>query len=372
MHKVILVLTAVANSIALAQVALVQVAQCGPGAFPATACTVSATGSGNLLVVAWSSAFGAVPTISGIADNSNNAYVEAGSARSVDSTNHMVDIWYAKNTNPGANSLTITPNPSGSSGAAVIWEFSGIDTVSPLDQTAVLNSQPATSSPAGAPITTTAPGELVLSLVAPQYWIVSLSGGSGFLSDSILNQSPYTIGAAHLIAPSTGTYAPVWGTGLDTYASSAVSFRAASFSACDLNRDGAVNVVDVQLAVNMALAPANCAAPYGQCNLPFVQAVLTNAIGGSCSLPVLLATPSATNFGTVVLANMSSQTLTLTASGTASTTITQATVSGSGFSISGPTLPVNLTVGQSATFTVSFSPMAADSPPAISCLQARL
>src|ERR1700692_2067508 len=95
-------LTALAASVlmpaaAWGQIAMVHVTSCGSGAFPATTCTIPATGSGNLIVVAWASTWGTTPTVASMSDNAGNTYVEAGNARAVDSTNDMVDFWYAKN-----------------------------------------------------------------------------------------------------------------------------------------------------------------------------------------------------------------------------------------------------------------------------------
>lgn len=61
---------------------------------------------------------------------------------------------------------------------------------------------------------------------------------------------------------------------------------ARSQSACDLNGDGAVNVVDVQLATNMALGLGECTASItgeGVCNIAVVQRVVNAALGGSCA-----------------------------------------------------------------------------------------
>ena len=343
------------SSPASAQISLVQVTTCGPGAFPSTSCTVPATGSGHLIAVGWSSSEGSAPTIASITDNANNVYVEAPNARAVDTTTNMVDIWYAKNSIAGATTLMITPSPSGSNGTAVIWEFSGVDTVSPLDQVSVLNSQPITGSPTGAAVTTTSPVEAVISVVAPQWWMVSLASGNAFTSDLVLN-SPYASGWAHLITSSSGTYAAAWNTGADTYTSTTASFKAAgTYSTCDLNQDGAVNIYDVQVGTDMALNPTNCTAPYGQCNTAFANVVLTNAMGGTCTIPVLNG-PASVGFGNVAIGGTSTQTAIVTGSGNSSTTITQAAASGTGFSVSGPTLPVTLAPNQTASFTVTFNP----------------
>ncbi|MBZ5621848.1 MAG: hypothetical protein LAQ69_24430 [Acidobacteriia bacterium] len=204
-------------------VSLVHVTPCGAGAFPATACTIPATAAGNLIVVGWSSRSGTSPIISSLTDNAGNAYVEAGNARAVAATG-MVDIWYARNSKAGATILTITPNPTGTIGEAVIWEFSHADAVSPLDQTAVLNSQPSTATPSGATVVTAVPGEVVVSVVVPGSTPTGLHAGNPFTNDLLFSGA----GWAHLFTSSVGSYAAQWDATLGSYASSTVSFKAAS------------------------------------------------------------------------------------------------------------------------------------------------
>jgi hypothetical protein len=57
-------------------------------------------------------------------------------------------------------------------------------------------------------------------------------------------------------------------------------------NACDLNNDGTVNVVDVQLSINMALDLLPCTANVvgaGVCNVVVVQRVINTALGGTCT-----------------------------------------------------------------------------------------
>jgi hypothetical protein len=83
---------------------------------------------------------------------------------------------------------------------------------------------------------------------------------------------------------------------------------------------------------------------------------LAIALNGTGTQPQLAATPSSASFGNVVAGTSNSQTITLTNSGSASATISQANVSGAGFSISSLTLPVTIAAGKSATFNVVFAP----------------
>jgi hypothetical protein len=58
-----------------------------------------------------------------------------------------------------------------------------------------------------------------------------------------------------------------------------------SQNACDLNVDGTVNVVDVQLATNMTLGLIPCTAAIngpGVCNIVVVQRVINTALGATC------------------------------------------------------------------------------------------
>ena len=64
-----------------------------------------------------------------------------------------------------------------------------------------------------------------------------------------------------------------------------LSWPGRSQSPCDLNQDGAVNVVDVQWATNMALGLIGCTASLngtGVCNIIVVQRVINAALGGTC------------------------------------------------------------------------------------------
>ncbi len=88
---------------------------------------------------------------------------------------------------------------------------------------------------------------------------------------------------------------------------------------------------------------------------------LTIALSGTGVQPQLAATPSTAGFGSVVTGTSNSQTIKLSNAGSASVTISQATVSGSGFSLTGITVPLTIAAGSSATFNVAFTPSAAGS-----------
>lgn len=272
-----------------AQVAVVHITSCGPITFPG-ACTIPATGAGNLLVVGWQVGSGANTsmTISSIKDNAGNTFAEAGNARSFDTAiGTVVDIWYAGNTLPGATSLTITTSVSISNGGAVIWELSGADLTAPFDASSVLNSQATTSTPSGPALTLAVPNEIVIGLAAVSGNVTSMSQGSPFTNDSGLKSN----GWAHAVFSAPGTYAPQWLTSPSgTYAASTASFKSSSSSGqnpCDLNDDGLVNTLDEQLAVNMSVGLVPCTATLegaGVCDAVVIQRVVDAAMGASCML----------------------------------------------------------------------------------------
>lgn len=279
------------------QISLVRATACGPGGFPIT-CAIPATGSGHLIVVGLqlTKGVGAGTTISSIGDNAGNAYFEAGSARASDnSSGYVSDIWYAKNSAAGATAVTITPSAGVSTAAAVFWEFSGVDTTSPLDQSVALSSQPATTTPTGGSVTTLAGSDAIVSIAVVQSCLTGIVAGNPFTSDSALLCN----GWAHLVTSAAGTYAAQWNQSpTGTYIASTAAFKVASgvsgtFSPCDLNKDGTVNSADVTVAVNLVLsAPPTCTAVIngaGSCNAAVVQRVIAATLPGGTCHPVSLS-----------------------------------------------------------------------------------
>jgi len=99
-------------------------------------------------------------------------------------------------------------------------------------------------------------------------------------------------------------------------------------------------------------------------------AVTTDATNPVVSVPVsaiatvpgaLISNPSNISFGSVQVGSGQTLSAALTNSGGSSVTVSQASVSGSGFAISGLNLPVTLAAGQSAAYSVTFNPLSGGS-----------
>jgi hypothetical protein len=72
--------------------------------------------------------------------------------------------------------------------------------------------------------------------------------------------------------------------------------------------------------------------------------------------PAIDITPSSVNFGNVTAGTTDTQTMRLANTGTADLKITKISASGTGFSVSGLSIPETLPAGKSTTFTASFKP----------------
>jgi Abnormal spindle-like microcephaly-assoc'd, ASPM-SPD-2-Hydin len=77
--------------------------------------------------------------------------------------------------------------------------------------------------------------------------------------------------------------------------------------------------------------------------------------------PQLTASPASLNFGNVADGSSGTQTITLSNTGTAAATISQAVVSGTGYTMSGLAMPMTLAAGASTSFSVQFAPTVAGS-----------
>jgi hypothetical protein len=89
---------------------------------------------------------------------------------------------------------------------------------------------------------------------------------------------------------------------------------------------------------------------------------LTMTLAGvGASVGALSANPASLSFGTVHVGSSEPLSETITNTGGSTVTISKVAISGTGFALSGISAPVNLAAGQSANFTVTYSPQSAGS-----------
>src|SRR6202042_1937096 len=80
------------------------------------------------------------------------------------------------------------------------------------------------------------------------------------------------------------------------------------------------------------------------------------SLSGTGMQPALTISPASLNFRNVVVGQTSAQTVTVTNSGNAGLTMNLATLSGTGFGMSGPSLPTTIAAGADLQFSVTFAP----------------
>jgi Abnormal spindle-like microcephaly-assoc'd, ASPM-SPD-2-Hydin len=87
-------------------------------------------------------------------------------------------------------------------------------------------------------------------------------------------------------------------------------------------------------------------------------AVVNLSATAVASAAAISLTPSSANFGSVAVGATNSQTIQIGNTGNSVLTITQASVTGSGFSTTGLTLPLSINPGSSSTFNAQYQPAA--------------
>src|SRR5437870_5044187 len=117
---------------------------------------------------------------------------------------------------------------------------------------------------------------------------------------------------------------------------------------------------------SMVFAPASTGTMTGSVSLVSnalipPTTIALSGIGVQPLQPQLSVVPPSASFGDVAVGTRNSQTITLINSGTANVTISQATPSGNGFSMTGLTVPLTLSAGQRTSFNVAFAPISAGS-----------
>jgi Abnormal spindle-like microcephaly-assoc'd, ASPM-SPD-2-Hydin len=127
----------------------------------------------------------------------------------------------------------------------------------------------------------------------------------------------------------------------------------------------------VSLAAGQSLSLAVGFAPSATGSVSGSISVVSSATNSPASItlsgtgvqPLLSVVPSSVSFGNVTVGVTNSQTMTIQNPGTASLTVTQASLSGASYSMSGLALPLSVAPGASVAFNISFGPASASSLP---------
>src|SRR5580704_745918 len=201
----------------------------------------------------------------------------------------------------------------------------------------------------------------------------SVTGGNPSASLGVGQSSTVTVqfaptaagtdsGALTVISDASNSPLMVSLSGTATQAGLSISPTSLTFSNAQMNQTSSQNVTltntdNSNVTINLAQLSGN---EFGMNGLS-----LPKTISASQSMTFAVTftpTQAGAATGSITLTDNapgSQQTVTLTNSGTASTTVSQIAASGAGFSVTGFTVPLTIAAGQSASFTAQFAPTAA-------------
>ena len=191
---------------------------------------------------------------------------------------------------------------------------------------------------------------------------LSLSGTGVSNGQLVLNQTSDSFGNVTLGSQSSQTVT------LTNNSATSVTISQAAVSGSGFSLSG----ISAPLALN---AGANATftvtfTPQSAGSASGALAITSNAVDPTVSMTLsgtgvaagaLGANPASLDFGSVQVGNAQSLSEAVTNSGGSNVTISQIAVSGTGFALSGLSTPVTLGAGQSANFTVTFTPTSAGS-----------
>jgi len=150
------------------------------------------------------------------------------------------------------------------------------------------------------------------------------------------------------------------GTGSVTISQAAISGAGFTVSGCS----GAVALAAGQsLTLTVGFAPASAGNATGSLSVMSnaTNSPATIALSGTGIQPQISVSPASASFGNVMVGASNTQALTIKNTGTANLSVSQAALAGSGYTLSGLTVPLTVAAGGSSTFTIGFTPASASS-----------
>jgi Abnormal spindle-like microcephaly-assoc'd, ASPM-SPD-2-Hydin/Cep192 domain 4/HYDIN/CFA65/VesB-like, Ig-like domain len=254
--------------------------------------------------------------------------------------------------NTGGANVTITAAAVSGTG------FSDSGLTLPLTLTP---NQTSTFSVSFAPtITGTVNGNVALTVTGEPELEIPLAGTG--LAPATLTASPTSLTFTNIVVGQNSTQTEtIKNTGGASAQITAVTATGTGFSVSGITLPATLGAGQ-SVTFNVTFAPQAAGSFNGN------VAVTSNAQNPTLNIPVsgtavaagnLTASPTSINFGNVVIGSSASQTVTLKNTGGANVTVTAASISGTGFSFNGLTLPLTLTPNQTSGFNVKFTPASA-------------
>jgi hypothetical protein len=202
---------------------------------------------------------------------------------------------------------------------------------------------------------------VALSSCAGYTTAASSAGGgqTGSPGAGVLSPSASTLNFGNMaVGTSTTQTVSVTNTGTATVNISAASVSGASFTVVGGNPATSVPVGQ-SASVQVQFSPTALGAATGSLTVTSdaSNSTLTIGLSGTGMQPGLTVSPTSLNFSNVTVGQTSSQNVTLTNSGNSNLVVTLATISGTGFTMTGLSLPATIGGGQGLTLAVQFAPV---------------
>lgn len=257
-------------------------------------------------------------------------------------------------TNTGSGALTISQlTVSGAS-----YSLSGLVTPS-----TVAPGASTTFSATFAPTTAASlPGTITITSNAPTSPSTVALSGTGVAGTVVLSANPTSLAFGNVNAGVTSSKSVT----LTNNGTGNVTISQITVSAKDVTTSGVTTPVTLTpgqaKTLNVVFDPAAQETVSGNITVTNSQGTSTVvAVNGTGVQAGITLTPSSANFGSVTVGATNSQTIQIRNTGNGVLTITQANVTGTGFSVAGLTLPLSINPGLTSTFNAQYQPPAAGS-----------
>ncbi len=234
-----------------------------------------------------------------------------------------------------------------------------------------VNGTPASISQDGAAVRHSFTPLVLITALGMVLAIAGLSSCAGYTSTTktqasnpgvgVLSPSATSVSFGSIAVGNTATQSlTVTDTGLGTATISGATLAGAGLTVIGGNPSGTIPVGQGS-TIQIQFAPTSAGAVSGSLTIvsDASNSPLAISITGTGTQTGMAITPSALTFGNVVVGQSGAQSVKLTNSGSSNLTLNLATVTGTGFGISGLSLPTTLTAGQSLSFNAQFAPTSA-------------
>jgi hypothetical protein len=136
------------------------------------------TTTGSLIIVGVQT----TATVFTVTDDGANLYSQVPNATgTVASAGLGITLWTAKSSIAAKTIMVGAPSVN----AVVVWEVAGLRATSPLDTSAALSDQAATTLPGGATVITTQPGDFIVEVAIVANQASGIHAGNEFTNDSL-------------------------------------------------------------------------------------------------------------------------------------------------------------------------------------------